>query len=523
MALVHVLVHVLDGADAAADFDVDVAVVLEEQGGIVGHHPLVGELDGVTTCAVGMGSGGSATVVGAGVDGVGVVAGLRLCLKRLGKSFGAGLGLPVHARRVGVVASATGPVEHVLGDGRVKTWLGLGIGELGRDDGVYVGRRAGFVLRSEVDEYVCVWEAPFLELDDKEIGHDLAQNLSLLQVLHESFPLQVEHARAKVRPVGGLLMGKQVAPDTVCASCTACSATEYQTTACSGTQNRVCASCTQQTVTNCGAYSATCFNGLNQQTCKACAYGYYLDGTSNVCSIANPIGPSSTPPPQNFYNTSGQTIATVTFTSVTTGGFTTVVPLTSTSIGFIPLPANFALGNPAVYYDISTTAVYSAPITICLQYYSNSAGTPHMLHYTAGSWFDVTTSVNPTTFTVCGQVNSFSNFVVAFGLSATATGDPHLVSASGVGYDFDGEPGNTYSLFSAPQFQVAMHLAGDGPGTHFMTEIGLLFKGEEFLFGVTTMGEDSVPTWRPGSRASGAPSWSGTRGLPGSPCARDTR
>ncbi len=34
--------------------------------------------------------------------------------------------------------------------------------------------------------------------------------------------------------------------------------------------------------------------------------------------------------------------------------------------------------------------------------------------------------------------------------SATATGDPHLVSASGVGYGFDGEPGNTYSLFSAP-------------------------------------------------------------------------
>ncbi len=61
---------------------------------------------------------------------------------------------------------------------------------------------------------------------------------------------------------------------------------------------------------------------------------------------------------------------------------------------------------------------------------------------------------------------------------------------SGARYDFDGEPGNTYSLFSAPQFQVAMHLAGDGPGTHFMTEIGLLFKGEEFLFGVPTMGEE---------------------------------
>ena len=105
---------------------------------------------------LGMQPGGSATVVGAGVDGVGVVAGLRLCLERLGKSFGAGLGLPVHARRVGVVASATGPVEHVLGDGGVKTWLGLRIGELSGDDGVYLGRRAGFVLRSEVDEYVRV-------------------------------------------------------------------------------------------------------------------------------------------------------------------------------------------------------------------------------------------------------------------------------------------------------------------------------------------------------------------------------
>jgi len=28
--------------------------------------------------------------------------------------------------------------------------------------------------------------------------------------MHESFPLQVENARAKVRPVGGLLVGKQL-------------------------------------------------------------------------------------------------------------------------------------------------------------------------------------------------------------------------------------------------------------------------------------------------------------------------
>ena len=74
-------------------------------------------------------------------------------------------------------------------------------------------------------------------------------------------------------------------------------------------------------------------------------------------------------------------------------------------------------------------------------------------------------------------------------MPSTATSDPHLVGASGVGYDFDGEPGGTYALFSAPQFQVAMHVAGDGSGTHFMTQIGLLFKGEEFVFGESTLAE----------------------------------
>jgi len=179
VALVHVLMEVLDVADGAADFDVDVAVVLEEEGGIVGDHPLVVDLDGVTTCAVGMRLGDSTTVVGAGVDGVGVVADVCLSLQRLGELFGAGLCLLVHARRVGVVASAAGPVKHVPGDGREKTWVGLWVGELGGEDGVIVVRRAGFVLRSEVEEQVHVGEAPFLELDDKDIGCDLAQNLSL--------------------------------------------------------------------------------------------------------------------------------------------------------------------------------------------------------------------------------------------------------------------------------------------------------------------------------------------------------
>ena len=83
VALVHVLLHVLDGENAAADFDVDVAVVLQQQGGIVGTtHWLVRRM---VSPGPPVGCGGSATVVGAGVDRVGVVIDLRLCLIRLGK------------------------------------------------------------------------------------------------------------------------------------------------------------------------------------------------------------------------------------------------------------------------------------------------------------------------------------------------------------------------------------------------------------------------------------------------------
>jgi hypothetical protein len=58
---------------------------------------------------------------------------------------------------------------------------------------------------------------------------------------------------------------------------------------------------------------------------------------------------------------------------------------------------------------------------------------------------------------------------------------------TGARYDFDGEPGAAYALFSAPQFQVNMRIAGDGPKPHFMTEVGVRFRDEAFLFTVVTM------------------------------------
>jgi hypothetical protein len=64
---------------------------------------------------------------------------------------------------------------------------------------------------------------------------------------------------------------------------------------------------------------------------------------------------------------------------------------------------------------------------------------------------------------------------------------PPTYKTAGAKFDFDGREGAAYSLFSAPQFHVTMRIAGDGPKPHFMTEVGVLFRNESFLFTVFTM------------------------------------
>jgi hypothetical protein len=65
-----------------------------------------------------------------------------------------------------------------------------------------------------------------------------------------------------------------------------------------------------------------------------------------------------------------------------------------------------------------------------------------------------------------------------------ARGDPHLSGPNGIKYNFDGQPNGIYNFFSAPQFQINAHLAGDGPTVRFMTEIGVTFRNVTMRFGV---------------------------------------
>ena len=102
----------------------------------------------------------------------------------------------------------------------------------------------------------------------------------------------------------------------------------------------------------------------------------------------------------------------VTFENVTGAGTTT---LTSSTTGASP-PDGFMIGNPPVYYEMSTTATFSGTVEVCV-YYDDStfpleAGV-RLFHWEDSAWADVTTSLDTDTNRICGTVTSLSPFLPA--------------------------------------------------------------------------------------------------------------
>jgi hypothetical protein len=123
--------------------------------------------------------------------------------------------------------------------------------------------------------------------------------------------------------------------------------------------------------------------------------------------------PGTNVPVQPVDPATGTAPATLTFSSVTSAGTTTV---TSSGTG-APPPLGFKLGNPPVYYDLATTASFSGTIAVCFKYTPSAFSKPGNLKLfhggTSGGWTDVTTSNNVSTGTICGSVTSLSPFVFA--------------------------------------------------------------------------------------------------------------
>jgi hypothetical protein len=108
--------------------------------------------------------------------------------------------------------------------------------------------------------------------------------------------------------------------------------------------------------------------------------------------------------------TTGTTPVSVTFDSIGQAGETTV----TTSAAGPSTPSAFTLGDPPVFYDITTTAAFTGPIEICIDISGvgfPAGGATRLLHYENGAWVDVTTSASSTL--VCGQADSLSPFTVA--------------------------------------------------------------------------------------------------------------
>ncbi len=138
-----------------------------------------------------------------------------------------------------------------------------------------------------------------------------------------------------------------------------------------------------------------------------------LQVTSNkslIISLQVP-SPFNTPSGSNV-TVSPSSETRILFSEVTNAGNTTV---STTSTGPVP-PSGFNLGDVPIYYDIVTTAVYNAPVSVCLTYDPSNFEDPTTLtlfHYESSTWVNVTTSNDTNTNIICGEVNSLSPFVVA--------------------------------------------------------------------------------------------------------------
>ena len=108
---------------------------------------------------------------------------------------------------------------------------------------------------------------------------------------------------------------------------------------------------------------------------------------------------------------------TITFETVTQSGVTAMAAIDPATVAAAQhLPPGFSLGEPPVYYDIQTTALFSGPVTVCFNYAGSSfSGFPRLLHYEAAlaTWVDITTSADTSASVVCGLTASFSPFAVA--------------------------------------------------------------------------------------------------------------
>jgi hypothetical protein len=107
--------------------------------------------------------------------------------------------------------------------------------------------------------------------------------------------------------------------------------------------------------------------------------------------------------------------ATISFENVASPG-TTSFARTMDFTWAPPPPDGFRLGDPPVFYEISTTASYTGGITVCVDYGKVSFSVEwglRLFHYEDGIWKDITIRpVDTATNRICGVATSLSPFAI---------------------------------------------------------------------------------------------------------------
>lgn len=130
------------------------------------------------------------------------------------------------------------------------------------------------------------------------------------------------------------------------------------------------------------------------------------------------VSSANTPTGSNVMTTVGS--VTLTFSGVSTAGTTTQIPISPS--GTPPSGYSFGAGFPA--FQISTTASYTPPITICMQVPLSvplaTFNTLDILHFENGAWVPLVSTRDPMTYFICAVSNSLSPFAFAQNLAPTA-------------------------------------------------------------------------------------------------------
>jgi hypothetical protein len=150
--------------------------------------------------------------------------------------------------------------------------------------------------------------------------------------------------------------------------------------------------------------------GVARPQGAACDFGAFELEPSTV-STPTPTGSPVALSPTVMLPDGGTADVALTFENITASGDTSI---TTTAAG-PPPPSGFKLGQPPVYYDVSTTASFSGTVTLCFswqegQFHNEQA--IRLFHRETSVWVDVTVSLDTGANNVCGQVSSLSPFVL---------------------------------------------------------------------------------------------------------------